>query len=260
MGEILFTIASFFDVILSYIYTIVPNFGLTIIILTVMVKLVTFPLNNQQIKSAKRMQRLQPEMKKIQEKYKNDKEKQNQEVMKFMQENKLNPLAGCMPLIMQLPILLGIFRLLRDAEKFGITEIDYFNPFLIPSLAGTSLEWGNLLVADPYYIFPVLAGVTTYLYSRLSMTDPNQKMFLYIMPAMLFYFSTHFPAGLVLYWVVNNIFSIGQHYFIASRDKQETEVEVITSKKESASKKDNNTNKKLKPAAGGKKGAKAKTK
>ncbi len=224
MGEILFTIASFFNVILTSIYSVVPNFGLTIIILTVLVKLVTFPLNNKQIQSAKRMQVLQPEMKKIQQKYKDDKEKQNQEVMKFMQENKMNPLAGCLPLLVQLPILLGIFRLLRDAEEFGITELPGFNPYLFPFLENTSLQWGNLLVSDPYYIFPVLAGITTFLYSRLSMTDPNQKMFLYIMPAMLLYFSIHFPAGLVLYWVVNNLFSMGQHYLLNNRDKKGVEV------------------------------------
>lgn len=223
MGELFDSIAMFFATLFSFIYSGIPNFGVTIILFTVLVKLVTFPLNNQQIKSAKRMQLLQPEMKKIQQKYKNDKEKQNQEVMKFMQENKINPLAGCFPLLIQLPILLGIFRLLRDAETFGITELERFNPYLFPFLAGT-LEWGNLLEPDPFYIFPVLAGVTTFLYSRLSMTDPNQKMFLYLMPALLFYFSIHFPAGLVLYWVINNLFSVGQHYFLTGKDKKGAEV------------------------------------
>lgn len=224
MGNILYSIASFFDVILSHLYSVIPNFGFTIILLTVIVKLATFPLNNKQIQSAKRMQALQPEMKKIQQKYKNDKEKQNQEVMKFMQENKMNPLAGCLPLLVQLPILLGIFRLLRDAEAFTITTIEGFNPYLFPFLQNIGVNWGNLLESDPYYIFPVLAGLTTFLYSRLSMTDPNQKMFLYVMPAMLLYFSIHFPAGLVLYWVVNNLFSMGQHYFLNFRDKKGAEV------------------------------------
>ncbi len=228
MGEILFSIASFFDVILTYIYNIVPNFGITIIMLTLLVKLVTFPLNNQQIKSAKRMQEVQPELKKIQEKYKNDKEKQNQEVMKFMQENKVNPLAGCMPLLIQLPVLIGIFRLLRDVESFGISQLENFNPYLIPALADTGLQWGNLAVGDPTYIFPVLAGITTYLYSRLSMTDPNQKMMLYIMPAMIFVISAGLigpalPAGLILYWIVNNMFSIGQHYLLTNKEVKEKE-------------------------------------
>lgn len=235
MGEILYTIAGFFDIVLTNIYAIVPNFGLSIVVLTLLVKLVTFPLNNQQIKSARRMQTLQPEMKKIQEKYKDNKEKQNQEMMKFMQENKVNPLAGCLPLLVQLPILIGIFRLLRDLqnnpEAYEITQVEGFNSYLIPALEGTALEWGNLLALDPLYIFPVLAAVTTYFYSSLSLTDPNQKMMLYLMPAMIFLVSSGWlgpalPAGLVLYWIVNNLFSIAQHYYLSMRDKKGAEGEA----------------------------------
>ena len=159
---------------------------------------------------------LQPEMKKIQQKYKDNKEKQNEEVMKFMQENKVNPLAGCVPLLIQFPILLGVFRMLKDAEYFGITELANFNPYLFPFLAGTSFDWSNLLLIDNFYILPAIAGITTYLYSRLTMTDPNQKMFLYMMPAMIFYFGLKLPSGLVLYWVINNFLSIGQHYYPVS--------------------------------------------
>ncbi len=232
MGEILYTIAGFFDVVLTNIYSVIPNFGGAIIILTLAVKLVTFPLNNKQIKSARRMQALQPEMKKIQEKYKNNKEKQNQEVMKFMQENKVNPLAGCLPLFVQLPILIGIFRLLRDLkinpEDYLITNVENFNAYLIPALENTALDWGNLLAADPIYIFPVLAAVTTYFYSRLSLTDPNQKMMLYLMPGMIFVISAGWlgpalPSGLVLYWIVNNMFSIGQHFYLSGKDEKGAE-------------------------------------
>ncbi len=104
------------------------------------------------------MQLLQPEMKKIQQKYKDNKEKQNEEVMKFMQENKVNPLAGCVPLLIQFPILLGVFRMLKDAEYFGITELANFNPYLFPFLAGTSFDWSNLLLIDNFYILPAIAG------------------------------------------------------------------------------------------------------
>ncbi|NLZ27359.1 MAG: membrane protein insertase YidC [Firmicutes bacterium] len=224
MGEIFNAIASFFSIIFSYIYAVVPNFGVTIILFTILVKLVIFPLNNQQIRSARRMQLLQPELKKIQQKHKDNKEKQNEEVMKFMQENKVNPFAGCVPLLIQFPILLGVFTMLKNIESFGITELAHFNPYIFPFLAGTSFDWGNLLLIDSFYILPALAGITTYLYSRLSMTDPNQKMFLYLMPAMLFYFALKLPSGLVLYWVINNFLSVGQHYYLNSRDKKEAEV------------------------------------
>lgn len=224
MGELFNAIASFFSIIFSYIYAVIPNFGITIILFTILVKLIIFPLNNQQIRSARRMQLLQPEMKKIQQKYKDNKEKQNEEVMKFMQENKVNPLAGCVPLLIQFPILLGVFRMLKDAEYFGITELANFNPYLFPFLAGTSFDWSNLLLIDNFYILPAIAGITTYLYSRLTMTDPNQKMLLYMMPAMIFYFGLKLPSGLVLYWVINNFLSIGQHYYLNSKDKKEAEV------------------------------------
>lgn len=208
-------IADFFGVVLNYIYfNIVPNYGLAIIILTLAIKAVTFPLNNKQIQSAKRMQELQPEIKKIQAKYKNDKERQNKEVMAFMQENKINPVAGCLPLLVQFPILIGIFRLLSDAEEFGVV-ITEANKFLIPGLRA----WGDLFVPDPLYIFPILSGITTFVYQKLTMTDPNQKMMLYMMPALITFLSFKFPAGLVLYWTMNNLFSMGQHYLVVHVDK-----------------------------------------
>jgi len=211
MGEIINTIAAFFGNILTYIYLVIPNFGIAIIILTLLLKLVTFPLNNKQMESARKMQKLQPELKKIQQKYKDDKEKQNKAISEFMQENKMNPLAGCMPLLVQFPVLIAIFRLLSDAEKFGVTKIPNFSEFLIPGFQ----MWGNLLTADPYYILPVLSGVTTFVYQKQTMSDPNQKMLLYMMPVLITFLSVSFPAGLVLYWVMNNLFSMGQHYLVA---------------------------------------------
>lgn len=223
-------IAHFFGGLLTYIYGIVPNFGAAIIIMTILVKLVTFPLNNKQIQSAKRMQQLQPEMKKIQAKYKDDKEKQNKAVTEFMKENNMNPLAGCLPLLVQFPILIGVFRLLREADKF--LDMSLINPYLFQAS-----EYINLLdlpfIVDPagfsvnsflgnisiLFIFPLIAGATTYLYSQMSMSaDSSQKMLLYMMPVMITVFSFSFPIGLVIYWIMNNIFSIGQHKLIVHLD------------------------------------------
>lgn len=212
-------IADFFNIILSEIYKIVPNLGVTIIIFTVIVKLATFPLNNQQIKSAKRMQELQPEIKKIQQKFKNDKEKQNRAVMEFMQENKINPLAGCLPLLVQFPILIGIFTLLREIKRFGIAEIPGFNEFLIPSMRFLDLTASNHMEA--LYVIPILAAITTYTYSKLTMTDPNQKFMLYLFPGMILLFSAQMPSGLVIYWTVTNLFSMLQHRIINMGKKKE---------------------------------------
>ncbi len=226
-------IAQFFGVVISFIYEYVPNLGLAIIIMTVMVKLVTFPLNNKQIQSAKRMQQLQPEMKKIQQKYKDDKEKQNQAVTEFMKENNMNPLAGCLPLLVQFPILIGIFRLLREADKF--LDMSVINPYLFTSaefidlLAIPNISFDNFLSQiSIYYIFPLIAGATTYMYSKMSMSaDSSQKMMLYMMPIMITVFSFSFPVGLVIYWIMNNLFSIGQHKFIIKMDDVKDESKVV---------------------------------
>jgi len=231
-------IAQFFGVVISAIYQYIPNFGIAIIIMTVMVKLVTFPLNNKQIQSAKRMQVLQPEMKKIQQKYKDDKEKQNQAMSEFMRENNMNPMAGCLPLLVQFPILIGIFRLLREADLF--LDMSVINPYLfqkaelIDLLVVPDVSMENFLSnISIYYLFPLIAGATTYLYSQMSMsTDSSQKMLLYMMPIMITVFSFSFPVGLVIYWIMNNVFSIGQHKLIVHLDAIK-EKEKVPAKAES---------------------------
>ncbi len=219
-------IAQFFGVVISSIYQYIPNFGLAIIVMTLMVKLVTYPLNNKQIQSAKKMQALQPEMKKIQQKYKDDKEKQNKAMSEFMRDNNMNPLAGCLPLLVQFPILIGIFRLLEDADSYLNMEV--INPYLFQSaelinllnVPISSLSFTAFLSQfSYYYLFPLIAGATTYFYSQMSMSsDSNQKMLLYMMPIMITVFSFSFPIGLVIYWTMNNVFSIGQHRLIIHLD------------------------------------------
>ena len=239
-------IAQFFGVVISAIYQYIPNFGIAIIIMTVMVKLVTFPLNNKQIQSAKRMQTLQPEMKKIQQKYKDDKEKQNQAMSEFMKENNMNPLAGCLPLLVQFPILIGIFRLLREADSY--LDMSVINPYLfqnaelIDLLAVPDVSLENFLSnISIYYLFPLIAGATTYLYSQMSMSsDSSQKMMLYMMPVMITVFSFSFPVGLVIYWIMNNVFSIGQHKLIVHLDaiKEKEKALVAAEAQENKSSKD----------------------
>jgi len=247
-------IAEVFSVIISFIYGYIPNFGAAIIIMTLMVKLVTFPLNNKQIKSAKRMQVLQPEMKKIQQKYKDDKEKQNKAVQEFMKENNMNPLAGCLPLLVQFPVLIGVFRLLREPDLF--LDMEVINPYLFQASETINLlhmPMSTLSVESFFseisilYLFPIIAGATTFLYSKMSMpTDSSQKMLLYMMPVMITVFSFNFPVGLVIYWIMNNVFSLGQHKLIVQIDQakgelpQEVKTEEVTKKevKEEKDKKD----------------------
>jgi YidC/Oxa1 family membrane protein insertase len=242
-------IAQFFSVLISFIYDYIPNLGLAIIIMTIMVKLVTFPLNNKQIQSAKRMQVLQPELKKIQQKYKDDKEKQNKAVTEFMRENNMNPMAGCLPLLVQFPILIGIFRLLQEPDVY--LDMAVINPYLfqraelIDLLAVPTVGFDTFLSnISIYYIFPLIAGATTYLYSKMSMpADSSQKMLMYMMPVMITVFSFSFPVGLVIYWTMNNVFSIGQHKFITYLDKLKESTPQKTT--DNATEKSESSNEKL---------------
>lgn len=227
-------IAEIFSGVITFIYAYVPNFGLTIIIMTIIVKAITFPLNNKQIQTTKRMQKLQPEMKKIQQQYKDDKQKQNQAVSEFMKENNMNPLAGCLPLLVQFPILIGIFRILREPDYFlNMEEINRFlfqRAEFIDLMAVPNVGFEDFISQiSIYYIFPLIAGGTTFLYSKMSMpADSSQKMMVYLMPAMITVFSFGFPVGLVIYWTMNNIFSIGQHKLINFLDsrKEDNEMEI----------------------------------
>ncbi|HPU00554.1 MAG: YidC/Oxa1 family membrane protein insertase [Firmicutes bacterium] len=219
-------IARFFSQILSVIYGVIPNFGVAIIILTALLRLVTYPLNQKQLESNRKMQELNPEIQRIRQKYKHDREKQNQAVFEFMQKNNINPMAGCLPLLIQLPILWGIFRMLRDTGTFLSESI---NTFLIPSLEFVDLALspnefqGDLLQQIIYYLFPLLSGASTYIYQKISMTDPNQKMMMYMMPAIFVLISFSFPAGLIIYWITYNLLTMGQHYLFISREKKKEE-------------------------------------
>ena len=175
-----------------------PNYGLAIIIMTIIVKILLYPLTKKQIESTKAMMAMQPKMKAIQEKYKNDKQRLNMELANLYKQENVNPLAGCLPLLVQMPIMIGIF--------YGIRDFHYVGPanfLLIQSISNP----------DPMYILPVLSALTTFVQSKQTMPDTSSaqnKMMLYFMPLFIGYISFSFPAGLVLYWVVMNLMQIGQ--------------------------------------------------
>lgn len=190
------------------------NYALAIVSLTLLVRIVTWPLTNKQLSSAKAIQSLQPEIKKLQEKYKNDKEKLNAETMALWKNNKVNPAAGCLPLLIQMPILWAMFNVLREppleVQNFILLGVDMRLSVNDLSAAGLAFS----LAALGYYLLVALSGVTTYIQQKMMMTDKSQQALLIFMPLMLLFFSLQFPAGLVLYWVVNNVLSIGHHFLI----------------------------------------------
>jgi YidC/Oxa1 family membrane protein insertase len=187
---------------LDYFYEVTNDYGISILIVTLIVRLLTFPLMMKQIRYSKVMQQIQPELQKVREKYGNDKEKLNQEMMKLFQTYGVNPLAGCFPIIVQMPVLIALYQAINTNQELKAHE------FLgILTLSSTqSME--NIILA-------ILAAGTTYIQSKMSMTgnDPNTKMMLAIMPVMIGFFTWQFPAALGLYWIFSNIFTIVQTYF-----------------------------------------------
>ncbi|MDO9535706.1 MAG: YidC/Oxa1 family membrane protein insertase [Bacillota bacterium] len=214
------TLAGYVNILLSYFYIVAgSNYGIAIIMLSAVVNIITFPLTRKQIQSSKKLQDIQPELKKLQEKYKHDKEKYNKVTMEYMKENKVNPLGGCLPLIVQFPIIIAVFHLLRDpsliAQRVEMLGYEFSSSFLFGL---------DLVEPDPIYLLPIMAAAATFFHQRMVLTDPKQKMMLYIFPVMIMVISVSFPSGLVLYWLTNSIFSIGNHFLMKSSDGKLKEI------------------------------------
>lgn len=193
------------------------SYGLSIIVVTIIIRLVILPLMIKQTKSSKAMQALQPEMQKLKEKYSSKDQKTQQmlqqETMALFQKHGVNPMAGCFPLVIQMPILIGFYHAISRTR----------------AIAQDSFLWFDLGVKDPYYILPIIAGITTFIQQKMMMAgtenqNPQMAMMVWMMPIMIVVFAFNFPAALSLYWVVGNIFMIVQTYFIKGPDLQKTAV------------------------------------
>lgn len=194
-GEIMQTMLTFFYNLTSYMGF--PNYGVAIILLTVVFKIMFYPLTVKQVRSMKAMRELGPKLKELQEKYKGNEAKGQEEIAQLYKKAGVNPLAGCLPLMIQMPFLSGLF--------YGIRNFSYVSHpgFLwIKNLSGT----------DPLYIIPALAAITTYISSQQTMTDSTQqnKMLMLFMPCVIGYMALKFPSGLGVYWVVGNVIQIIQ--------------------------------------------------
>lgn len=190
---------------LNWIHTYVHSYGWSIIILTVIIKLLLYPLSLKSFKSMKELQKIQPLMKEIQAKYKDDKSKLNQELMKLYSEHKVNPMGGCLPMLLQIPILFALYRIFLSAIELRHT------PFHI---VGTWLP--DLSAKDPYYITPILMGLSWFIQQKMTPTggDPTQQKMMLFMPIVFTFFFLNFPSGLVIYWLVSNVLSIAQQAYI----------------------------------------------
>jgi YidC/Oxa1 family membrane protein insertase len=221
--------------LLNYFYDLIPNYGVSILLLTLLMKLVTLPLTIKSTKSMARMKTMAPKIKGIQEKFKGDPMAQQQAMMKMYKEEGVSPLGGaggCLPMILQMPIFIALFVSLRKAielrgapfafwiHDLSAPEIMLALPFNIPFF-GAHLSLLNIIMA-----------ISMFFQSKMTMTgnDPNQKMMVYFMPIMMFVMFNNMPAGLLLYWSLSNILGIAQNYFIKF-DPEELKKEGAKKKK-----------------------------
>ena len=188
--------------VLEFIYALIGNWGWSIVALTVLIKLLFFPLSAASYKSMARMRTMTPKLMQLKERYADDKARLNQEMMKLYQTEKINPLGGCLPILLQIPVFIALYWVLLGAvEMRGAPWIFWIH---------------DLSAADPYYVLPVIMMASMFIQTRLNPTppDPIQAKMMLIMPLVFGIMFFFFPAGLVLYWVVNNVLSIAQQWQI----------------------------------------------
>lgn len=189
--------------LMMFLHKFVPNWGLVIILLTFIVKSLLHPINKKAMQSMKGMQQLQPKLKEIKEKFAHDNKKQQQAIMQIFRTHKVNPMSGCLPMVLQLPVYIVLYKVLWNAIEL------YHAPFFGP--------YNDLSAPDPYYVMPGLLGVFMYLQQKLTPSataDPTQQKMMMIMPVMFTLFMLFLPLGLVLYIFVNTIMSVIQQYMI----------------------------------------------
>ncbi|MEL6115617.1 membrane protein insertase YidC [Photobacterium sp. SP02] len=199
----LWFIASPLHKLLSIIHDFVANWGIAIIILTFIVRGVMFPLTKAQYTSMAKMRMLQPKLQAMRERFGDDRQRMSQEMMEMYKKEKVNPLGGCLPLILQMPIFIALYWALMESVE--LRHAPFFG-------------WiHDLSAQDPYYVLPILMGVTMFLIQKMSpttVTDPMQQKIMTFMPVLFTGFFLFFPAGLVLYWLVSNIVTLIQQYII----------------------------------------------
>jgi YidC/Oxa1 family membrane protein insertase len=191
--------------LLTKIQSVVGNWGVAIILLTVLIKGLFFKLSATSYRSMANMRRVQPKMADIREQYADDKAKQSQAMMELYRKEKINPMGGCLPIVVQMPVFIALYWMLMESVELRQA------PFML---------WiRDLSVMDPYFVLPVLMGASMFFMQKLNPPppDPMQAKIMQWLPVVFTFFFLWFPAGLVLYWVVNNLLSMAQQYVITKQ-------------------------------------------
>ncbi|TYT75257.1 membrane protein insertase YidC [Desulfobotulus mexicanus] len=209
--------------LLNKIYNVIPNYGIAIILLTVFIKIIFWPLGNKSYRAMNEMKKLQPLMMELREKYGNDKQKMNQEIMNLYRTYKVNPMSGCLPLLVQMPIFIALYRMLYEAIE--LRHAPFMGWIQDLSAPDRLFDFGFSIpfMQEPYGIpvLTIIMGATMFLQQKMAPPagDPLQAKIMMFLPLIFTVIFINFPAGLVLYWLVNNILSIAQQYYIIRTSK-----------------------------------------
>ncbi|MBX3043937.1 MAG: membrane protein insertase YidC [Candidatus Kapabacteria bacterium] len=212
--------------ILTFIHKFVPNYGISIIIFSIIMKFLLYPLTIQQMKSAQKMQLLAPEMTKLREKYKDDNAKQQQAIMGLYSEYGINPVGGCLPMLLQMPILIALWQLLRASIDLRQAPFIWWIQDL--SVPDKLIDFGFPILGLTHISGLALAmGITMFFQQKLTITDPRQKTLIYMMPVMFTLMFSYFPSGLNLYYFMFNLLSIGQQLYINKYSSNRPTLETL---------------------------------
>lgn len=218
--------------ILLYVFLPGQDFGVAVIVLTLIIKLILYPTSVRAIRSQKALSRLQPKIKEIQEKYKNDRQAQSKLMMELYRKEKINPFSGCLPLFLQLPILIALYQVFLRGLKPEIFNALLYGFVPNPGELTTSFL-GIVDLSQPNFVLAILAGVLQFLQSKLSSQGPKgtlgpkgfssmmQSQMLYFFPILTFFIVWKLGSIIGLYWVCSTLFSIGEHYIVKSKTKNQ---------------------------------------
>jgi len=204
--------------VMNFFYRFIGNYGVAIILLTVVTKVLFYPLTVKSMTSMKRMQTIQPQANALRAKYKNDPQRAQRETLELYRREGVNPLGGCLPMVIQVPIFYGLYIALSVAVELQNAGFICLGraPAWVPFVGGTDLWICDLVVHDPLYILPILMGITMFVQQKMQPTtaDPNQAKMMLIMPFIFTFMFLKLPSGLVLYWTVSNVLQIAQQYLM----------------------------------------------
>lgn len=206
--------------LLRFLYRFSGNYGFAIILVTLLQKIVFHPLTAKSLRSMQAMQALQPKLAALQERYKNNPQKKQQETMELYKKHGVNPMGGCLPMLLQIPIFIALYNALSSSVEMWRARFLWIRDLSQPDALFTVDIWG--LKNYPFNLLALLMGASMFIQQKMTPTagDPRQaKMMLYLMPTMFTFMFWSFPSGLVLYWLVNNLLQIGQQYWLQSRGK-----------------------------------------